>query len=212
MGYEQSVREKHKFEKAVRDFFKYASVMTDEEIELCMGRIADKITSSDSASIKQHLSIKGALLKKYLECRLLGLIKQSRLKRVLYRGEMKDFFVNKGRNIHFLAIESYEYQVSQSKKQHEARMNEYKSNYKIWQKTLSDWFKRLSGPIPDQPKRPELPAIKKPDDVEKFVERSMLRANMSDFLIATTCDFNLINIPQTVEHYSPNDIKKLGSE
>ena len=56
MGYEQSVREKHKFEKAVRDFFKYASVMTDEEIELCTGRIADRITSSDSESIKMNIN------------------------------------------------------------------------------------------------------------------------------------------------------------
>lgn len=195
MSVEEAVRRKHDFERALKDYLQFISVMSREEIELSLGRLADHLNRTNDETEAFHVRVKGAVLKIYLELRRVGIKKQSKMKRMTLRPAMKRFFIDRGHIQHFDAVKCYEIAC----KDHEEKMTEWKQGLK----TLP-LIKRLFAK-PSPPDAPKLPL-----PVEHFVKRSIANADMSEYLIASAAQYHLVSMPQRVEDINRTDITELA--
>lgn len=222
MSYEQAVMKKHIFEQSVRGFLKYTAVMTNEEIEISMARLADilELDLIYNEEEKLHRTIKGALLFKYLECRIAGVVSQSMMKRVFHRVAMKEFYTEKGMQNHQLALEDHTkkrrmqmkaYNLKYKKHQLEYKKHQDEEKTRLEKHKKKSLLKRFFSP-PELPPLPPLPPQVIPEpDAQPYIDNSVDNANMSEFLIAMILRFKLSNIPDSVDHYNLNQIKLLAN-
>jgi hypothetical protein len=75
---EEAIRKRHAFEDRVKIFLEMASIMTNREIEVALGRLADIFTTDE---IPAHVQIRGEILKLYYDLRLGGIRKYRSFKR-----------------------------------------------------------------------------------------------------------------------------------
>jgi len=75
---ERAVREKQVFERKVREFLSIASSMTNQELEIALARLADRLQATQG---DEEFRSKGAILNIYYQLRVAGLKKQSSLAR-----------------------------------------------------------------------------------------------------------------------------------
>ncbi len=195
MSVEEAVRRKHVIELALKDYLQFISVMSREEIELSLGRLADLLNSSQDGAEALHVSVKGAVLKIYLDLRNAGIKKQSKVKRMTLRPAMKRFFLDRGRAEHASAMQRYRAACQH----HKARMTEWKEGVRSL-----PLLKRLFAK-PSPPAAPTLPV-----SVEQFVKQSKAEADMSEYLIASAAHYRLLSVPQRVEDVQREDVKQLA--
>lgn len=95
MSFEQQVREKHKFERSVREWCTYVGMMTREEIELCMGRIADHINLEANEIDKIAHQLQGSMLQTCLDLRSSTQVSQNKISRatghIARRSEISEY-------------------------------------------------------------------------------------------------------------------------
>ena len=82
MSIEEQIREKQSFEHNLKLFLKLASGLSDNEIEIVLGRLADKIANSENDSHGKHVQFTGDILKLYYDLRISGAKKQSKARRI----------------------------------------------------------------------------------------------------------------------------------
>ena len=81
MNMEDAVRERHAFEDRVKRFLDLASLMTDRELEIALGRLVDLLKTRSKQ--RQHVQVRGEILNSYYDLRRRGVKKQRKLKRAL---------------------------------------------------------------------------------------------------------------------------------
>lgn len=79
MSFEQQIKERHAFEDRLQQFLFAASIMTDREIELTLGRLADALSSGVSTD---RALFNGRVLKTYYDMRRSGAKRHRHLKRM----------------------------------------------------------------------------------------------------------------------------------
>ena len=78
MSHEDDVRLRHAQRRGIKAYFDYLSVLTDDELEIAGGRLADLRESSHSNEDR----VRDALLSHYIESRSLGRVKRKRFGRM----------------------------------------------------------------------------------------------------------------------------------
>lgn len=196
MSVEEAVRRKHAFQRALKGYLQFVSVMSREEIELSVGRLADLLNSSEDEAEALHVSVKGVVLNIYLDLRNAGVKKQSKAKRVTLLPAMNRFFVERGRSKHTSAMQRYR----AARQHHKERMS-------AWQKHVESlsFMKRWFGVRPPRPAAPSLPA-----PVGLFVKQSKANADMSEYLIASAANFHLLSVPQRAEDVRRANVEQLA--
>jgi hypothetical protein len=76
MSIEEAVRERHDFEKRLKQFLELAASMTDKELEIALARLADVVTWSKPKS-PDEAAFKGMILNLYYRMRISGAKSQS---------------------------------------------------------------------------------------------------------------------------------------
>jgi hypothetical protein len=89
MDIEQVVKARHDFEDRLKVFLKLASLLTDRELEIALGRLADMLASRHSEQL--HIQLKGQVLKSYYDLRKQGVRKQRKMARWQYRSTSEEF-------------------------------------------------------------------------------------------------------------------------
>lgn len=223
MSYEQAVRTKHQFQANLKEFFRYASAMTIEEIELALGRIADRLSTSTAEQDSFHYQVKGVALKIYFDLRQVSQKSQVIILRQRLQSEMQDYFANLGR----LA-----WQVNAN--QHFKRYEQYLKELDIYDDKLHDWhdevevirkkvgfFKRIITldhiDLPPQPARPKEVKEYYPLILEDEIDTWKQKANMEEFLIAKVTEYQLLTMPAVVSKdrtcvydVTPDDVRLLA--
>ena len=87
MSVEKAVREKHAFRDRLREFLEIAAIMTNDEIEIAMGRLVDLINNLNDEDAILNCRYKGTALKCYFDLRLAGGAKHNRWKRHFTSGD-----------------------------------------------------------------------------------------------------------------------------
>lgn len=72
MSVERSIREKHALRDRLRAFLLIAAVMTDDEVELGLGRLADLLNAAENDREALDIRLRGAALKIYFDLRKAG--------------------------------------------------------------------------------------------------------------------------------------------
>ena len=83
MSIEQEVLVRHKFEDVVKKFLDLASLLTDRELEISLGRLVDTLNTQLTTE-RTHTQIKGEILKLYYDLRKQGVRKQRKVARWWY--------------------------------------------------------------------------------------------------------------------------------
>lgn len=83
MSYEKAIKEKHMLEDRVVKFLKLIASMSDNEIEISLARLADRLLRHSNEPENRHVQFKGDLIKEYFDLRKLGQLKQIKLRRVM---------------------------------------------------------------------------------------------------------------------------------
>lgn len=81
MGVEQAIRDKHAFRERLQAFLSIAVTMSNDEIEIALGRLVDMLAASEDENAKLDIKVKGAALKLYFDLRLAGEVRQNKAKR-----------------------------------------------------------------------------------------------------------------------------------
>lgn len=89
MNIEQAVKARHEFEDRVKKFLELASLLTDRELEISLGRLADMLNTRQKE--QHHVQIKGEILKNYYDLRKHGLRKQRKFARWQYEDNSEEF-------------------------------------------------------------------------------------------------------------------------
>jgi len=86
-SYEESVRATHAFEDTARLLLDLASALTDQELELALAKLADRVgdTTDEEADDAQ---VRGLLLTGYYQLRRAGTLRHKPAKRALQRARM----------------------------------------------------------------------------------------------------------------------------
>jgi hypothetical protein len=168
------VRQKHAAEQTLKEYLLFLSTMSNEEIEIAMGRLADILSDSSDVEVVSFMSLKGRVLKIYLDLRLSGLKKQKGRGRSNHKLGMNIFYAAKGKAIHAQWMQRYQ-----------EAMCIYDRNFDEWRNEVKriPLLRRFFS-APPHPKKPELPDI-----VDAFIKYSQKDANLSDYLIASAVDF-----------------------
>lgn len=90
MSIEQAVKARHEFEDRVREFLQLASLLTDRELELALGRLLDMISGRNTEQF--HVQLRGEILKHYYDLRKQGLRRQRRFTRWQFKAS-SDYYV-----------------------------------------------------------------------------------------------------------------------
>ncbi len=72
MSVENAIRERHAFRDRLREFLDIPMAMTDDEIELGLGRLVDLLGQTDDRDEQLNLRLKGNALKIYFDLRGVG--------------------------------------------------------------------------------------------------------------------------------------------
>ena len=143
MSIEDTVREKHEFERRVTEFLKIVASMSVNEIELALARVADQLSYPTGDVEVEHIQVKGQILKEYFNSRKYGQLKQVKLKRFI------NYLASWNHAPRHPALEKWE-------KERDARQEEWREQ--VRNMTL---LKRLltkdSLPHDRMPKYPEIP-------------------------------------------------------
>ncbi len=185
--------------------------MSDTEIEISLGRIADIVTNKIDQDEKTHHYIKGSLLKKYLNLRASGETSQKISERSKYQAAMKKFFIEQGKLQHKIAIDQYKLDLQQRRKEQISKLEEYRRELTLWKKAQSKLpiLKRFFHPTPNKPKKPIMHIAETPRDIDIFISESMSTSNMPDFLISTLCSLHLNYVSEFSDHINNMDINKI---
>jgi hypothetical protein len=219
MSYEETVRAKHAFQDSLKEFFRYASAMTLEEIEISMGRIADLYTSTNTEFEKFHYKVKGAALKLYFDLRNASKKRHGVLLRHKLRLEMREYFTS-------LGIEEYQKAQQEHQKKYKAyrtKVAGYEEKWEAWnaERKKIPLLKRIfrSDEIPGPPKYPVSEQISKyyPVPEKDYVKMSTDQATMDEFLINRVANFSLLSVPEAIQEtqkqvydVTPEDVKLLA--
>lgn len=83
MNMEGAVRERHAFDDRVKQFLDLASMMTERELEIAIGKLVDVLNTQPQQ--QHHIQIRGEILNSYYSLRRRGIKKQrNKLKRALF--------------------------------------------------------------------------------------------------------------------------------
>jgi len=72
MSIECSIRERHAFEARIKKFLTLAATLTTDEVEVTLGRLADMLGELFLPRGREHVMIKGHILKIYFDLRRTG--------------------------------------------------------------------------------------------------------------------------------------------
>lgn len=174
MKVEELVRQKHAAEQALKEYLRFVSTMSCEEIELAMGRLADMLSEPYDADSLALIFLKGSILKVYLDLRVSGEKKQKSRQRSSHKQGMKMYYAAKGRAMH-----------AQSMQKYEAAMCIYGQECAQWRLEIKKipLLKRIFS-APPHPVEPD-----SPDMVDVYIRYSQRNANLSDYLIASATVF-----------------------
>jgi len=196
MSYEEAVRAKHAFQNSLKEFFRYASAMTTEEVELAMGRIADRLSTANSEEARFHYQVKGTALKMYFDFRQAANKSHAMVLRLRLKSEMKEYFSE-------LGAEEYVKQEKAHSKRYLAfkdAMADYWSKFEKWQEERKkhSLLKRMfnSRDLPEPPEAPDPVSENFPVLLSYYVEEWKQKANMGEFLIAKVTDFAVFSIDE----------------
>jgi len=81
MSVEKAIREKHAFRDRLLKFLSTAEIMTNDEIEIALGRLADVLHDTKNEDEQLNLRLKLAGLKVYFDLRMVGEVVQDIEKR-----------------------------------------------------------------------------------------------------------------------------------
>lgn len=213
MGYEDEVRARHAFEQAIRDFLSLLSAMTREEMELSIGRIADNLNSEASAVCETQSLLKGKVLRIYLDLRHERVLKQNKLRRLRMRPEMKSYFEHLGLFRHAQATANYEKKWTAVEQERKKLAGAHKEAISHWKEMvhglplLKRMFKKPPKPV--LAGLPALPNAPPPTDI--FVANSKKEANMSEYLVASVAEFELLPAPLKSNPVSPEQVRLLAN-
>ena len=214
MSYEEKVRKKHRFEASVGEFFKHTGLMTIQEIELSIGRVADRSLENIADNQKHNLLIKGLILQQYLECRKLGIVSQRKIKRKFHNNEMKQFFAMLGKEKYELATYEYHQEIELRKIEYHEWWEQYENDFENWKNEIKQipLLKRLFfiGKTPDKPAKPVYYEPSPPRKQEDYIELSLQSASMPEYLIEYATRFWLECVPSELNCYHNSDIKLLS--
>lgn len=82
MSIEDQIRDKQNFEYNLKLYLKLALALTNNEIEIVLGRLADMLTNTKSDSRRKSIKFTGDVLKFYYDLRISGERKQSKAQRI----------------------------------------------------------------------------------------------------------------------------------
>lgn len=167
--------------------------MTDQELEITMGRLADMLLDSDNENEKFHISVKGVVLKLYFDMRCAGIKRQSAVKRLTHRSAMKRYFTDKGKTKHAIAVAQYK-----------SALSTYNIELTQWEVKIQK-LPLLRRMFAERPKAPTCPA-----GVEWYIAQSKAKADMPEYLIASAAEFRLIAVPLNIKDVKQEEVKLLA--
>ena len=186
MSIEQLVREKHAFRERLKEFLALAGAMTNDELEIALGRLADMLTMSQDGHEKEDARTKGAALKYYFDLRIAGEKSQASLKRTFMRNKMIEWRTKHGQQTGMQA-----YRQAQEK---------WKAEYEAFKKQIQGlpFIKRIFAASPISP------------SALVFIEQAKAKLGMPDYLIAQVTSFKLIPNNEAAQDISRDDIKMIA--
>lgn len=84
MNVEQAIREKHAFRNRLQKFLAIAVIMTNDEIEIALGRLVDMLGASQDQGAKLDIAVKGTVLKAFFDLRQAGAVAQNTKRRYAF--------------------------------------------------------------------------------------------------------------------------------
>jgi hypothetical protein len=211
MSYVDALKEKHRFEESLCDLLRYLSAMTIEELELAMAHIADDVVSEPVEASKINGLVKGAALQTYLGLRADKQIQQRKLQRVMFRGEMKEYFAHIGTVQREVDVEERDVHAKRLQASYEIEMEEYRRECLEWTRTRDalPFFKRLLGGGPKLGARPMPQGVPYPPGLSVYIARAQSMGTMEEFLVSVSRNFELLPLPSTPIEFSPQEIALL---
>lgn len=131
MSVEKAVREKHAFRGRLLEFLSIASLLTNDEIEIALGRLVDMLEAAEDEHQKLDIRVKGTALKLYFDLRQAGVVEQDAKKwSGVVLQEIKEEIANK---------------------MHADAMREWKAQGHLEKWYKQPFWKRLLAPPPSGP-------------------------------------------------------------
>jgi hypothetical protein len=212
MSYVNAVKEKHRFEQSMRELFQYLSVMSIEELELAMAHIADDILVQQQAMARLNGLTKGAALRTYLSLRTSGQLAQKRLKRILYRPEMKRYFEGFGVAKRSADLATREERMAELRRKREDEMAEYRAAHAEWSRKRDalPFFKRLFGGDREPHMPPEVMELPFLSDVAVYVKEAQIGASLEAYFVDRVRRFEISALPETTIDFSRQEVVLLN--
>jgi len=210
VSYEAFVREKHRFEHSIREMSEYVAVMSNDEIELALGRLADRVQLRNQIAQERANLAKAFVLRAYIVARRAGLLKQRRWARRKLMGEAESYYWELGRLEYAKALAHWNQICWNQQKLYEAQMEEYFRALKEWKHSVRGLTLRkkiFARGRPKAPKRPSTP--EGPDSERVYASESAQRTDLGEFLITKVADFPVENAPADINGYSEEQILNL---
>jgi hypothetical protein len=215
MSFEQQVREKHKFERSIREWFTYVGMMTREEIELCMGRIADHINLEANEIDKIHHQLKGSMLQICLDLRSSNQVSQNKISRatghIARRSEISEYATTIGCLKYLEAKDTHNSNLLNWEKTCNTIDLDYEKSLRQWSATKKSFLKTAFGI--GKPLIREKPAHPQPlQTKETFVVSAKNKVNLSDFLVGKVAGYQLVSPPSNPNPITPEEALLLCRE
>ena len=193
MSVERAVREKQAYRNRLREFLSIAAVMTTDEVEIALGRLADLLGTADGEHAELEIRAKGTALKVYFDLRQSAILTQDHARRTTLEAERKR---QQGRDMptfqRALEIQS---QAIEKQKQEEERRRPKKS-----------WFARLITPV-SGPTFSEAYA-----EAERELLREVDNRTTEAFLLHHLTSFELVPAGMSEPEVTPEQVKLLATE
>jgi hypothetical protein len=206
MGFENLVKAKHELEDAVLRYLGYASVMSIRELEIALGRIADRAFNCKEQDLLGSLYLGGEMLKTLIHLRRVREVKERKFMRVIYRADRKKLIRNVAGALFNQELAAYEQRKAAVTiaRQHEIKSLEAEFEDRTAEWNGRPWWRQIFTVMPELELDSLTPMPPEPLPFEAFERTVVQKLTLGDLLIHTLVEFQFPYV-ESIEQFSADE-------